>query len=401
MVKFRPAFLCGVFKFPEAMLWGIVCFCHQRRVFMNLLAKRYLIDRVTPYVFWITLALFLTLLCVICVGFFAKKRALKTSFICVTVFTIYALVVGIFLLSLDVYKHFNQEYLGENYVDKSVVYLVLIPVIITLSLALISAVTLIILGKKKLLNKKVYALFGGVCLFAVLCTLITVGVYFAKNISNDGYYSEKLDGASLYITTVLLIVLIIAFSIIFDKKGNFIFTTKQIATAGVCIALSFVLSYIKLFKMPQGGSITLCSLFPVMLFSYIYGAKKGIAVGFIYGLLQALQDPFIIHPAQFLLDYPVAFSCVGLTGILNGKAFLEKMPSLRFAILAVITAIFRFVSHLLSGVFAFGAYAEGNVLLYSLAYNSFVFVDMLFVIVVGAIVLANKSFLSVLKREKN
>lgn len=368
---------------------------------MNLLAKQYLIDQVTPYVFWITLALFLTLLCVTCVGFFAKKRALKTTFVCVAVFTVYALVVGIFLLSLDVYKHFNQEYLGENYVDKSVVYLVLIPIIITLSLALISAVTLIILGKKKLLNKKVYAVFGGVCLFSVLCTLITVGVYFTKNISNDGYYSEKLDGVSLYITTVLLIALIFAFSIIFDKNGNFVFTTKQIATAGVCIALSFVLSYVKLFEMPQGGSVTLCSLFPVMLFSYIYGAKKGIVVGFIYGLLQAVQDPFIVHPAQFLLDYPVAFSCTGLAGILNGKTFLEKTPSLSFAILAVITAFFRFMAHLLSGVFAFGAYAEGNVLLYSLAYNSFVFVDMFFVIVVGAIVLANKSFSSVLKREKN
>ncbi|MBR2384770.1 MAG: energy-coupled thiamine transporter ThiT, partial [Clostridia bacterium] len=70
----------------------------------------------------------------------------------------------------------------------------------------------------------------------------------------------------------------------------------------MCVALSFALSYIKLFEMPQGGSVTLFSMLPIMLFSYIYGMKKGLLVGVIYGLLQAVQDPYIIHPAQFLLD---------------------------------------------------------------------------------------------------
>lgn len=369
---------------------------------VNLLAKQYLIDVLSPYVLWVTLAIFLSLLCVSCVGFFVKGQAFKkTLFILVIAFVVYALIVGILLLSLDIYKHFNKSYLSENYVDKSVIYLVLIPVAVSLVITLVSAVILVILNAKNRVSKKAYITVGAILGTAFLTTLILVAVYFSKNISADGYYSEKLDNASLYISAVLLVALILALTFIFDRKGSFIFDTKCIATAGVCIALSFVLSYIKLFELPQGGSVTLCSLFPVMLFAYLYGMKKGVLVGFIYGALQAVQTPFIIHPAQFLLDYPVAFSSVGLAGIFSGKNFLEKTPSLKFSISAIITAIFRFLSHLLSGVFAFGAYTDGNVFTYSLAYNSFVFVDMAIVVVAGALIVANKSFLSVIKREKS
>lgn len=368
---------------------------------VNLLAKQYLIDTLSPYVLWVTLAIFLSLFIFACVGFFVKGQAFKkTLFILVIAFVVYALIVGILLLSLDIYKHFNKSYLSENYVDKSVIYLVLIPVAVSLALTLVSAVILVILNAKNRVSQKAYITVGAAVSTAFLATLILVAVYFSKNISADGYYSEKLDNASLYISAVLLVALILALTFIFDKKGSFVFDTKCIATAGVCIALSFVLSYIKLFELPQGGSVTLCSLFPVMLFAYIYGMKKGVLVGFVYGALQAVQTPFIIHPAQFLLDYPVAFSSVGLAGIFSGKNFLEKTPSLKFSISAIITAIFRFLSHLLSGVFAFGAYTDGNVFTYSLAYNSFVFVDMAIVVVAGALIVANKSFLSVIKREK-
>lgn len=368
---------------------------------MNLLAKQYLIDAIEPYVFWATLVIFLSLAVIITVMFFVKKQSFKkVTVISLIAFTVYAVAVGIFLLTLDIYKHFNAEYLGENYVDKSVIYLVLIPSLITLIVVFIEAIVLVLLSVKKKISKKAYIVTGIIAGVAVIATLITVAVYFVKNISSDGYYSQELDGASLYITTALLVVAIVVLAFVFDKKSTFKFDTKSIATAGVCIALSFVLSYIKLFKLPQGGSITLCSLFPVMLFAFMYGSKKGIIVGFIYGVMQALQDPFIIHPAQFLLDYPVAFSAVGLAGIFSGFDFLEKLPSLKFAISAIITAIFRFTSHLLSGVFAFGVYTDGNVLTYSLAYNSFVFVDMLIVILAGVLIVSNKSFMSVIKREK-
>ena len=162
------------------------------------------------------------------------------------------------------------------------------------------------------------------------------------------------------------------------------------------------LSFIKLFQLPQGGSITLASMLPIMVFAYSYGMKKGLLVGFIYGLLQSIQDPFIIHPAQFLLDYPVAFTMLGFSGAFASFKPLEKLPQVKFALGALISSVFRFASHVISGVFAFGAYAEAagasNHLLYSLAYNSFVFIELAIVVVVGAILFSSKTFKTVIAR---
>ena len=77
-------------------------------------------------------------------------------------------------------------------------------------------------------------------------------------------------------------------------------------------------------------------------------------IGFIYGMLQAVQDPYIIHPAQFLLDYPVAFALTGFAGALKDVKVLDKIPQLKFALSALIGGTLRFVAHVLSGVFAFG-----------------------------------------------
>src|SRR5690554_5902249 len=84
--------------------------------------------------------------------------------------------------------------------------------------------------------------------------------------------------------------------------------------ASVSIALSFVLSYIRLARMPQGGSITPGSMLPVMLFAYIFGPIPGIITGIAYGFLQYIQDAYLVHWAQFLMDYPIAFGMLGLAG---------------------------------------------------------------------------------------
>ncbi|MBE7086699.1 MAG: ECF transporter S component [Clostridiales bacterium] len=190
------------------------------------------------------------------------------------------------------------------------------------------------------------------------------------------------------------------------------FDTKCIATAGVCVALSFALSYVKIFELPYGGSITLFSMFPVMLFAYVYGIKKGLVVGLLYGMLQAIQDPFIVHPAQFLLDYPIAFAMLGFAGCLSGFNFLKDKPRLKFTLSAAIAGVLRWVCHVFSGVFAFGAYAldaidksEGifsvlapaatptaNFWLYSTIYNGYVFVDLILVIAVGLALFSSKGF---------
>ena len=230
---------------------------------------------------------------------------------------------------------------------------------------------------------------------ALVATIVCLVIFYTKNIVDDGYYSEQLNQLGLYLSAVGLIVVLVGVAFLTDMKNGTKFDSRCIALAGITIALSFALSYIKMFSMPQGGSITLASLLPVMLFAFVYGPKKGIFVGFIYGALQAMQDPYLIHPAQFLLDYPVAFAAVGLAGVFNKVTKLDKLPQVKFALGAIVAGAFRFISHVFSGVFAFGAYAvdAGEELwAYSTAYNSFVFIDIVIVIAVGALVLSSKSF---------
>ena len=231
---------------------------------------------------------------------------------------------------------------------------------------------------------------------ALVATIVCLVVFFTKNISGDGWYGDEINQLALYLSAGGLIIALVTIAVLTDLKNKTKFDSRCIALAGITVALSFALSYIKMFSMPQGGSITLASLLPIMLFAYIYGPKKGIFVGFIYGALQAMQDPYLIHPAQFLLDYPVAFAAVGLTGVFNKIKKLDKLPQIKFALGAIVAGTFRFISHVFSGVFAFGADAidagATNFWAYSTAYNSFVFIDIVIVIAVGALVLSSKNF---------
>ena len=82
---------------------------------------------------------------------------------------------------------------------------------------------------------------------------------------------------------------------------------KMIVYGSLCIALSFVLSYIRLYRFPQGGSITPASMLPIYIFAVMFGPTAGILAGFAFGMIRLIQDPFVIHWAQFFLDYPLSF----------------------------------------------------------------------------------------------
>ena len=230
-----------------------------------------------------------------------------------------------------------------------------------------------------------------VALFVCLC------VYFASGdaADNNGVSQGSVSDLGLYLSAAALIVVIIALAFILGRKDKKGFDTRTISYAAVCIAMSFALSYIKMWEMPQGGSITLASLLPLMIFSYMFGVKKGVFAGFIYGILQAIQDPWLIHPAQFLLDYPVAFASIGVAGMFRNVKAFETKPQMAFALGGIVASVLRFLCHILSGVFAFSEYAgDQNPWIYSMAYNSFVFIDIAIVIVVGVIVFSSKSFMT-------
>lgn len=382
-------------------------------MFNLLSAERvYFSDTFEPVAKWLTIgligAILLVYLSMVLVEFLKKlhrvdENKLSNKFIkgALIFFVFYALALGILLLVLEIMKKFDTAYLEENWVSLDVIGYVLVPLLITLSLALIGAVVFFILTKLNCKHKKtvttiIFALVG----ISLIVSLVLIGIHYSSNIQGDGYYTDettgKLNPTALYLFAFAIIVFTVILALFLGRNDKAPFDTHAIAFAGICVSLSFALSYIKLWDMPTGGSVTLVSLLPVMLFAFVYGTKKGLLVGFLYGILQAIQDPWLIHPAQFLLDYPIAFSMVCLAGLLTDLNCFKSLPQARFAFSALIAGTFRFICHVLSGVFAFGAYASDagatSFWTYSLIYNCYVFIDVALVILAGTILLSSRSF---------
>jgi len=114
---------------------------------------------------------------------------------------------------------------------------------------------------------------------------------------------------------VALILVVIGFIGKANNAEKRQFDTKRLAFAGICVAMSFVLALIKVKPVQYGGSITLASFVPILIYAYVYGVADGCMVGLIHGLLNFIESPYILTPATFVLDYLLAFVGVGLMGI--------------------------------------------------------------------------------------
>jgi thiamine transporter len=143
--------------------------------------------------------------------------------------------------------------------------------------------------------------------------------------------------------------------------GETRFDTRVLAEVSVMVALSLVLNFIKVYQLPQGGSITLASMVPVLLISFRRGPKVGVFSGVVFGLAQMFLDGWFYSPVGMFLDYPLAFGALGLAGI------FRKTPLIG----VVVSLATRFLSHFISGVVFFGMYApEGmSPIVYSAVYN--------------------------------
>ena len=136
-----------------------------------------------------------------------------------------------------------------------------------------------------------------------------------------------------------------------------------IVEGALCAALSVVLGYLTLFRMPQGGSINL-ELLPLFIFSYRHGWKWGIEVGALAGLLSLMLSGYVVHPIQAVLDYPLACGMLGLSG-------LWRKNTTALVIGTIIAGLACFSCNVISGVVFFASYAPKgtNVLVYSMVYN--------------------------------
>jgi thiamine transporter len=170
------------------------------------------------------------------------------------------------------------------------------------------------------------------------------------------------DLAEITPTTLFILIIVVALSAILLAVGSRAkLRTKAVVYGGLCVAVAFVLSYIRLYRWPQGGSITIASPLPIFVYAYIFGPAAGIAAGTAYGLLQLVQDPYILHPFQVFLDYILAFAAWGLAG------FFRKNISLGI----IFGGVGQIFSSFLSGVIFFASYApEGmSPIIYSLVVN--------------------------------
>lgn len=171
---------------------------------------------------------------------------------------------------------------------------------------------------------------------------------------------------------------------------------EEIVEGGVFIALATVLSLITIYKMPQGGSITAASMAPIIIYSIRWGVKKGLIAGAIYGLIQFFISPYFLSPMQFLLDYIIAYSLLGIAGLGKRNDF-ELMNVLPAAGLAMVA---RALSHILAGVFFFAEYAgDQNPWIYSSIYNfSYMIPELIITTII--ISLLNKPLINIFKRSK-
>lgn len=215
------------------------------------------------------------------------------------------------------------------------------------------------------------------------------------------YVPTALGGVLLAVLVLALLGGAVAFARIQWKKNAGAsaqkpggkLTVKQLVFCAMAIALGTVLSNIKLFEFPTGGSITLLSMLVICLPGYFFGLGAGLLTGVAYGVLQLLIDPYVLYPMQLVVDYLLAFGALGLSGLFtNAKNGMVK---------GYITAVLgRFVFAVISGWIFFGSYAwEGwDPLPYSLAYNAiYIFSEAAITVIILMLPAIKKALASIKK----
>ena len=140
--------------------------------------------------------------------------------------------------------------------------------------------------------------------------------------------------------------------------------TKQLVEISMLVALALVLDFVaglySQWLWLQGGSISL-SLVPLAILAYRQGLKIGLLGATLMGALQLLMGAYIFHPIQVLLDYPVAFGALGLTGIWASKVDKGNNVTVAIIISTVVASIVRWISHTISGYVFFQEWFPENV----------------------------------------
>ena len=179
-----------------------------------------------------------------------------------------------------------------------------------------------------------------------------------------------------------------------SKKSKI--TTRQLAFCAMSMALAFVTSYIKIFEMPWGGIVTLCSMLFIVLAANWYGVKTGILVGLAYSILQFIQEPFVLSFFQVCCDYIFAFAALGIAGF-----FASRPNGLVKGYIAAVLA--RGAFHSLGGYLYWMDYMPDNFpqslkSIYPIAYNySYLLAEGIITVIIISIPAVSKALSQVKK----
>ncbi len=323
--------------------------------------------------------------CVVAVGllvyFFKRDRF--------SVFVKYAvgIVAGLAICALVIMTYLRFECIkADEDIDMS--DMLFYPILAELIIAVAGAVAMLVCS---LFNKKATKIAGIVAAVGLVGGFIAIMVEMAKYYPTVKDWYQYTNTTGLIVSGIIFMLVIAVIYFLGDKRK--ISDTRSIVYGAVAVALSFALSYVKFFALPQGGSVTFASLLPLMIYCCMFGTRRGTLVCLVYGLLQAIQDPWILHPMQFLLDYPLAFGLIGVSGIFVEKKVFKDKKIIGFIVGGIVAVVGRYVCHVLSGVFAFAEFANVNsALVYSLTYNSFAFADMAIALAAGSMLFLSKAF---------
>nr|WP_317378669.1 energy-coupled thiamine transporter ThiT [uncultured Faecalimonas sp.] len=204
----------------------------------------------------------------------------------------------------------------------------------------------------------------------------------------DGAYSLTTAG---YVAVALILVVLIVVAALAAKRekkeAREKIGTKQLVVCAMAVALAMVASMLKIYSFPFGGSVTLFSMLFICFVGYLYGPATGMLTGAAYGILQLLIEPYIYFPIQVLVDYPLAFGALGLSGCFSRS----KHGLVKGYLLGVFG---RYVFTVISGWLFFGEYAWDGwaALPYSLVYNGcYIFAEAALTVIILSIPAVSKA----------
>lgn len=166
--------------------------------------------------------------------------------------------------------------------------------------------------------------------------------------------------------------------------------TEVVAMVALAGVLEFLSGFVPFLQMPEGGRVTFAAMVPIFFVAFRRGPRVGILAGIAFGLVVLVEEPFVYHPVQFLLDYPLAFGSLGLAG------FFRKIRWPLLPLVGVAVGIGgRFLCHFFSGLVFFASYAPAGMdpAAYSAVYNAWYLVPELIISEIVLFILVRRGIL--------